>query len=383
MTCGNISAPGRKCNVPGSLIAPATCKPYFVRVEIPSKALILRLSSIGDIVLASPLLRVLRARFPKAQIDFVTKTEFQDLVRSNQNLNFTYGYDPRTGFAGLRDLRARLAAERYDLIVDIHNSLRSRFLRSIRGVAHTVVVDKRVLERTALVKFKKNLYREVVPVADRYIEPLAPWGILNDGEGPELHIPDEVLFGVNGRMSRLQLHRFEAAFGLCPGARHFTKRWPEERFAEVGIRLIRERDAAILLFGGDGDRAVTAKVAMAIGAATGPDRVFDLAGQLTLLESAAALEYVDAVVTNDSGFMHIASARHKPLVAVFGSTVREFGFFPVHSGATVLEVDGLPCRPCSHIGKASCPEGHLRCLLNTTADQVTRAVLDREQAVRP
>ncbi len=346
-------------------------------METPAKALILRLSSIGDIVLASPLVRVLRARFPKAQIDFVTKTEYEDLVRSNQNLNFTYGYDPRTGYAGLRELKAKLASERYDLIVDIHNSLRSRYLRSIRGVAHTVVVDKRVLERTALVKFKKNLYREVVPVADRYIEPLEPWGIVNDGKGLELHIPDEVLFGVNGRMARLQLHRFEAAFGLCPGARHLTKRWPEDRYAEVGIRLVRERDAAILLFGGNGDRAVTAKVAAAISAATSPERVIDLAGQLTLLESAAALEYVDAVVTNDSGLMHIAAARQKPIVAVFGSTVREFGFFPVHSDATVLEVDGLPCRPCSHIGKASCPEGHLRCLVDTTVDQVTRAVLDR------
>lgn len=339
-----------------------------------SKALVLRFSSIGDIVLATPLIRVLRARFPQAQIDFVTKTQFVDLVRSNQNLNYTYSYDPASGFGGLRDLKAKIFEERYDLIVDIHNSLRSRFLRSIRGVRHTVVVDKRVVERTALVKFKKNLYRSVVSVADRYIEPLAPWGIVNDGKGLELHIPDEVLFGVNGKMARLQLHRFESAYALCPGARHLTKRWPAERFAEVGIRLARERDAAILLFGGEGDRQAASEIAARIGSTAGAERVFDLTGQMSLLESAAALEYVDAVVTNDSGLMHIATARHKPVVAIFGSTVREFGFFPVQPESVVLEVAGLSCRPCSHIGRPVCPEGHLQCLLSTTADQVIRAL---------
>jgi heptosyltransferase-2 len=241
-------------------------------------------------------------------------------------------------------------------------------------VRHTVVIDKRVLERTALVKFKKNLYHDVVSVADRYIEPLAQWGIVNDNKGLEFHVTDEVLFGVNGRMARLQLHRFESAFALCPGARHLTKRWPADRYVEVGIRLIRERDAAVLLFGGEGDQEVTARVSEGISAAAGPDRVFNLAGQLSLMESAAALEYVDAVVTNDSGMMHIAAARNKPLVAVFGSTVREFGFFPVHSSAIVLQVDGLTCRPCSHIGRSACPEGHLRCLVDTTPEQVTKAL---------
>lgn len=343
-----------------------------------SKALILRFSSIGDIVLASPLIRVLRARFPQAQIDFVTKSQFVDLVRSNQNLNYTYPYDPASGFAGLRALKSKIADERYDLIIDIHNSLRSRFVRAVRGVRHTVVVDKRVVERTALVKFKKNLYRSVVSVADRYLEPLAPWGIVNDGKGLELHIPDEVLFGVNGKMARLQLHRFESAYALCPGARHLTKRWPAERFVEVGVRLARERDAAILLFGGEGDREASTRIANGISVEVGSERVFDLTGQMSLLESAAALEYVDAVVTNDSGLMHIATARQKPVVAVFGSTVREFGFFPVHPDAIVLEVEGLSCRPCSHIGRPSCPEGHLKCLTLTTADHVIRALRPAE-----
>ncbi len=343
----------------------------------PAKILIIRFSSIGDIVLASPLLRTIRSRFPTAQIDFVTKAEYAELVRSNHSLNYTYAYDSRTGFDGLRDLKRRITAEGYDLIVDIHNSLRSRFLRSVRGVGDIVVVDKRVVERTALVKFKKNWYRDVVSVADRYIEPVAPWGVSNDDKGLELHVTDEVLFGVNARMAKLKLHRFEAVFGLCPGARHLTKRWPADRYAEAGIRLATGSDAAILLFGGPEDKETTAEIASTIGAAAGSDRVFDLAGALTIMETAAALEYVDVVVTNDSGLMHVAAARRRPLVAVFGSTVREFGFFPVHSEATVFEVSGLPCRPCSSIGRSTCPEGHLRCLVDTSVEAVVAAVGQR------
>ncbi|MCU0452452.1 MAG: lipopolysaccharide heptosyltransferase II [Bacteroidetes bacterium] len=347
-------------------------------MNVPSRILIIRFSSIGDIVLASPLIRAMRSRFPTAQIDFVTKTEHAELVRSHHALNYTFTYDSGTGFDGLRALKRRLAAERYDLVIDIHNSLRSRFIRSLRGVRDIVVIDKRVLERTALVKFKKNLYREIVSVADRYLEPVAPWGIVNDGKGLELHITDEVLFGVNARMARLRLHRYEAAFGLCPGARHFTKRWPAERFAAAGTKLAQEFDGVILLFGGPEDRQMAEEIAATIGAEAGPERVINLAGELSLMETAAAFEYVDVVVTNDSGLMHLASARHRPLVAVFGSTVREFGFFPVHSEATTIEVPGLGCRPCSHIGRAACPEGHLRCLTDTTVEAVVRAVRERK-----
>jgi heptosyltransferase-2 len=346
-------------------------------VDAPARILIIRFSSIGDIVLASPLIRALRNRFPSAQIDFVTKAEYAELVRSNHALNVTFTYDSGTGFEGLRTLKRRLASEQYDLVIDIHNSLRSRFIRSLRGVRDIVVVDKRVLERTALVKFKKNFYREVVSVADRYLEPVAPWGVVNDGKGLDLHITDETLFGVNARMARLKLHRFEAAFGLCPGARHMTKRWPAERYAETGIRLVKETDGVVLLFGGPEDRVTTSAIAASIGAAVGSERVIDLAGELSIMETAAAFEYVDVVLTNDSGSMHVAAARHRPLVAVFGSTVREFGFFPVHSEATVLEVPGLPCRPCSHIGRSACPEGHLRCLTETNVDSVVQSVLER------
>ncbi len=340
-------------------------------VQTPSKTLVIRFSSIGDIVLASPLLRGLRRALPDSQIDFLTKSEFAELVRSNQNINYTYEFDPSSGIEGLRRLKKRIRNERYDLIVDIHGSLRSRYVRSIVRGPKVVKVDKRVKERTALVKMKKNIYAGMTSVADRYIETVRHLGVTNDGKGLELFITDETMFGMNGRMATYKLHRFEKILGLCPGARHFTKQWPGERYAELGARFLREMDGAVVLFGGEEEKALNAAIAEKI---SGADRVIDLTGTCTLMETAAAMEYVDVVVTNDSGLMHIAAAKDKPLVAVFGSTVREFGFFPLTRSSLVMEVQGLSCRPCSHVGRASCPEEHFRCMLDQPVDGVFGAV---------
>jgi len=339
-------------------------------MHIPFKTLIIRFSSIGDIVLSSPLIRVLRTAYPDGQIDYLTKSEYGELVRTNQNVNVTHLYDSATGLDGLKALREKLKAERYTHVIDIHNSIRSRFLRGRLGTRRVYAVDKKIAQRTMLVKFKKNIYKEMVSVADRYIRAAAGLGITNDGKGLELHIPDDVLFGVSGRIARLRLNRFEKVLGVCPGAKHATKRWPVERFAELGDRFCRDHDGAIMLFGGHEDKALCQTIASKIGS----DRAFDLSGELSLLETAAAMPYCDAIVTNDTGLMHIAAAMHRRLVAIFGSTVREFGFFPVTKESVVLERTGLVCRPCSHIGRSECPEKHFRCMVDIGVEEVARAV---------
>jgi len=344
-------------------------------MDASTKTLVIRFSSIGDIVLSTPLLRVLRARFPQGQIDYVTRAEYAELVRSNSNLNHTYSFDAAGGFDGLRELKKKIRDEKYDLIVDIHDSLRSKYLRSLKG-AKRVVVDKRVFERSLLVNLKKNIYKDVVSVVDRYIEPLHDLGVENDGKGLELHIPDEILFRVSGKVATLKLNKFEKVIGMCPGARHFTKRWPPERFARVGIECARKMDAKVILFGGEADRAVCDQICREINNQAGPERAESLSGTLSLLETAAAMEYCDTVITNDTGLMHIATAMHKKIVAIFGSTVKEFGFFPYDRTAVVLERHGLACRPCSHIGLSACPEKHFKCMMDIDAEQVYTSAQD-------
>lgn len=340
----------------------------------PTKTLIIRFSSIGDIVLSTPLVRVLRSRFPDMQMDYVVRKEYADLIRSNQNLNVTHEFDASTGFAGLRILKKKLKEERYDLILDLHDSIRSRYLRSLLGVRRIEVLDKRLKERTVLVRFKKNTYREIVPVADRYIETVEEFGIENDGKGAELHIPDETLFSVSGRIAALRLNRFERVLGLCPFARHATKEWPTDRFSQVASGFVRKFDGAVMIFGGSADGERGLPLIKELVNEHGEERVINFTGTLTLSETAAAMQYCDVIVTNDTGLMHIADAMQRSIVAMFGSTVREFGFFPSENRSIVLERKGLYCRPCSHIGREQCPEGHFRCMKEIESAGVYEAI---------
>jgi heptosyltransferase-2 len=174
-------------------------------------------------------------------------------------------------------------------------------------------------------------------------------------------------------MATLGLNKAEKVVGICPSARHATKRWPKERYAELAVSLAREADAKILLFGGPDDRELCGEIAGVVRTQAGADRVADLSGSLSLLGTAAAMEFCDVIITNDSGLMHIAAAKQRNLIALFGSTVREFGFFPVNDNSLVLERMGLSCRPCSHIGRPSCPKGHFRCMLDTSVADVRHA----------
>src|SRR3989304_7665738 len=156
-----------------------------------NKTLIIRLSSIGDIILASPLTRLLRERFPQGKIDFLVKREYSDLVRYNPRPRNVIELDTRRGFAELRALRRNLRRERYDAIIDIQRNLRSSFLRV--GLSSTVLkVNKRKLARFLLVNFKWNVYRTSPPVPIRYLETVGIAGGIDDGDGLELFIPKEI-----------------------------------------------------------------------------------------------------------------------------------------------------------------------------------------------
>ena len=348
---------------------------YFTYQMLTSnKTLIIRFSSIGDVVLASPLVRVLHKQFPSSQIDFVVRKEYSELIRYNPNLNRTFEFDDQEGFQELRRLKEIIRHEKYDLIIDIHNSLRSRYIRSISGAKEIVVINKRIFARTMLVRLKKNFYRDIVSIADRYIEPVGIYGIENDAQGLEIFIPDETMRTVSGKMSPLKLQMYEKVIGFCPSAKHATKRWPEERFIEAGIRLVRELKAKIILFGGKSDTVLCTTIANGINKKSEGECVIEYSDQFSLLETAAAMQFCDVIVTNDSGLMHIAAAMKKKLVAIFGSTVREFGFFPVGTENIVIERKGLYCRPCSHIGRSNCPEGHFRCMNEIQVDDVIGSI---------
>jgi len=348
-----------------------------VNRSLPNKTVVFRLSSIGDIVLASPLLRVLRAGAgPRARIDFVVKKEFADLVRFNHHLSVVHELDDSRGFPALQEMKETLRAEAYDLVIDIHNNLRTTYLRNFCNIREAVTVDKRLYERWQLVHFKRDVYTDHVHVADRYIETVREFGISNDGKGLELFIPDEIQFAVSGKIARLRLNEFERVIGVCPGAKHFTKRWQPDKFADVCTRLAGETRTKILVFGSEQDRSENTAIVAAVNRGAKENSATDFSGEFSLLEVAAAMEFCDVVLTNDTGLMHIACARQRKVVAIFGSTVLQFGFGPYGTEAVGVTTSSLACRPCSHIGRSECPKGHFKCMADIGVDEVHRAIVN-------
>ncbi len=342
--------------------------------DILHKTLIIRLSSVGDIVLSSPLIRILRRRFPVAQIDYLVKEEFAGLVRHNPHLSRVIEFPTGGTLGELVHLRRTLRQQQYDLVVDLHGSIRSRFL--CRGLRRVVRVNKRVVARWLLIRTGWNIYSlfgGAPGVAQRYLETLRPFGATDDGEGLDLFLGEEELASAREALRTAGIAPTARLLGLCPSAKHGNKIWPKERFAEAAVMLARERHAAILLLGSGDEAGRCEEVCGLIRGADPSVHVVNLAGRSTLGEAGALLDRCELVLTNDSGLMHIAAARKRPLVAVFGPTVREFGFFPQGTRSEVVEHPSLHCRPCTHIGLPACPRGHFKCMLEIPAARVTEA----------
>ena len=340
--------------------------------EPPNKILIIRFSSLGDVLLATPLIRVLRTAYPHAQIDFLVKSGYADVLRTNPYLSSVIELTT-AGYANVRTVKHHIRTSRYDLILDIHNSLRSRYMRSFSHAKTIRVVRKRALARFFLVRFKWNFYRDDISVADRYLETVHSYGLRNDGKGLDVFIPETVV--TSSTVQNYDSDDKEILIvGIVPTARHFTKRWPAERFIDLGMRCATSRKTRLLIFGSSEEEEYCKNIAQAINAQSSSVVAENLAGKLTLLETAAIFDRCSAIVTNDTGLMHLAAARKGKVVAIFGSTVRELGFFPYGTDAIVVENHGLSCRPCTSNGLPECPRGHFQCMKGIETKEVIAAL---------
>lgn len=310
------------------------------------KLLVLRFSSIGDIVLTSPVLRCLKHQVKDAEIHFATKSVFADLVRFNPHVSKVHELDDDLG-----TLIARLKGERFDAVIDLHHNLRTARIKRALGVpSHSF--PKLNIEKWLLVNFRMDRLPRI-HIVDRYMSAVAQLGVKNDGMGLELFIP----LDREVPSSTLPATHQSGYTALAIGAAHGTKRLPQHRLIELA-RLI---EGPIAIIGGKEDR----QVARAIGDAIG-GRVLDATGRYDILGSASLIRQARSVVAHDSGAMHIAAAFAKPVVSVWGSTIPGFGmgpYIPQHpERAHIAEVNGLSCRPCSKIGFDRCPKGHFRCM---------------------
>ncbi len=322
---------------------------------------------MGDILLTSPLVRVLRTRHPEAHIAFLIKSQFTPLVSDSPRLSEVITYrdgDPLLPLAG--ELRAR----RFTHLLDLHGSLRSRALHLL-APGRWREYSKRRVAREILIRLKRNVYHDGIPEAERFFDAAEGLDARPDGQGLEFFVNAAAVARVDGWLATRGLagQRFTL---LGPGAAHFSKRWPPEHWTALAAALARA-GRALVVTGGRAEREVGEAITAAARAA-GPDVIAEnSAGEFALQETGALLQRAEALVVGDTGVMHMATAVGTPIVALMGPTVRPFGFFPYRATATVLERD-LYSRPCTAFGGPTCPEGHHRCLRDIAPSDVESAV---------
>ena len=327
--------------------------------------LVVRFSAIGDILLTTPLLRAIRTRHPGARISVLTKQSYVPLLSHNPHVSEVLAVAPEDGLPAIAE---RIRAVRYSHLLDLHGSLRSRALRRL-APGDWKSYDKRGLERGLLILTKWDRYRADVPVAERYFEAAKELEVEPDGGPPDFFISEEADCRAGERLVALDLGGERPIVAIAPGAAHATKRWPIEHWVElIGRITLTGADVAIL--GGPDDTHATGIIVDAAG-----PNVASLAGQLGLQETGAVIRRSEVLISGDTGVMHMATGVGTPVVALFGPTARQFGFFPYRSPSRVVEL-ALPCRPCSAHGSRRCPLGHHHCLRQITPDLVYPALAE-------
>jgi heptosyltransferase-2 len=244
----------------------------------------------------------------------------------------------------------------YDLVIDLQNNLRSKKIVS-KIKSQSFKFSKNNWNKFLLVNFKINKLKNAPQIPIRYSQTLP--GFQLDGKGLELF---------TDKKPSAELKPKENLIGFCPGARHFTKRWPNKFFIQLGNKL-NQSGYKIVLFGGRTDLELCANIRKEI-----PNSI-NLCNENNILQTAADMKLCKAIICNDSGLMHTASSAGTKVIAIFGSTVKEFGFTPYNCPNLILENNSLTCRPCSHIGKDHCPKKHFECMQLIKPDFVFNEVI--------
>lgn len=316
------------------------------------KILILRFSAIGDLLLITGLLRMLRLQLG-AELHLLVKKNYAGVLSTNAHLGAIHSWED----AQAKPILAALRQERFDLLLDLQHNLRSYRITWALGLPSTRL-NKLNWRKYLFTRFKINILPPALHVFQRYLHTAEHLGIADDGLGleypllPEAQIDSEALWGwASGSYTAL-------AFG----AAHATKALPYEKLKELCLVLAPHR---LLLVGGKAETALAEKVLSDLGE---PEHLRHACGQFSLQESAWALQKAKAVVAVDTGLMHLGAALQKPIYLIWGNTHPSFGMGAYYGSASgqraeYLEMRELACRPCSKIGHKSCPKKHFLCML--------------------
>ena len=318
------------------------------------KFLIIRFSSIGDIVLTTPVVRCLKKQVADAEVHFLTKQSFATIVESNPYIDkvhsLAHSWDT---------VVHELKQENYDYVIDLHHNLRTLRLKKDLGIK-SFRFNKLNIQKWIYTNFKWNLMPDL-HIVDRYLKTVESFGVKNDGEGLDYFIPakDEV------KQKDIPASHHAGYIGIVVGAAHNTKKLPVEKLKEL-CGLI---EHPVILLGGKEDNENAKQIS-----SVDPVKVYNACGKFNLNESADLVRKAKLIISHDTGLMHIAAAFKKKIISVWGNTVPEFGMCPYYGKRqienSIFEIRNLPCRPCSKIGYNTCPKGHFKCMRQISMDAI-------------
>lgn len=329
------------------------------------KVLVIRFSSIGDIVLTTPVVRVLKTQLNDAEVHFATKDKFTMLVESNPYIDKVQILKENLG-----EFIKQLKAEQFDYVIDLHNNLRTRIIKTALGVK-TYSFDKLNLQKWLLVNLKINRLPNV-HIVDRCLDTLKPLGLKADTLGLDYFIPEKDNVPVDWLPPEFQ----KGYVAYAMGAQHNTKKLPLRRMIELCDKI----NKPIVLLGGKEDFETAEEIyrffdksgqseyetgLTELGKKT---TIFNACGKFNINQSASLVKNAHYVFAHDTGLMHIAAALKKEVFSIWGNTIPEFGMYPYRTKFTVLENKKIACRPCSKIGYNACPKGHFKCMNDIVFD---------------
>jgi ADP-heptose:LPS heptosyltransferase len=327
------------------------------------KFLVIRFSSIGDIVLTTPVIRCLKKQVPGAEVHFLVKRIFYPVVQHNPYIDKLHVLDHSWEL-----MMHELEDENFDYIIDLHHNVRTLRIKT-RLQKKSFSFYKLNIEKYVYTRTKINILPDV-HIVDRYLKTVESFGVKNDGEGLDYFIaPAEEI-----RQEDIPVSHYAGYIGCVIGAAHGTKRLPVHKWIEFCERI----DHPVILLGGKQDAEMAKEIA-----AVDPIKIYNACGKFSINESADLVRRSKLIVTNDTGLMHIAAAYKKPIISLWGNTVPSFGMYPYYgenflsaqkkTPYSILQTNKLWCRPCSKIGYKKCPLGHFKCMEHIRTDDITNS----------
>lgn len=328
-------------------------------MEHKVKILVIRFSSIGDIVLTTPVLRCLKNQLEgDIEIHYLTKKQYKSIVENNPNVSKVYSIEKTTD-----EVIAELKDEFYDYVVDLHKNLRSkRVVRRLKCL--TFSFDKLNYQKWLMTTFKIDKLPRL-HIIERYLDSVKALGVENDNLGLEFYIPEQDKVQIESLPSTHQ----NSYIAFVIGAQHATKRLPNHKIIEICKGL----KSPIILLGGKEDKEVGNQIQQEVG-----EFVYNACGKYNLNQSASLVEQCKVLITHDTGLMHIGAALGKKIISLWGNTIPEFGMYPYYpqnpEKFVIVENKNLKCRPCTKIGHDKCPKGHFKCMEEISVKEIIGSV---------